>query len=69
MDKNELKIRALLESTSKLTANYENDLANLRVQNYVLETQVEQLQTENERLRGELVQASGTSTDVTGDEA
>lgn len=66
MDKNELKIRALLQSTGELTSKYENELANIRVELHVAAKQIEQFQQENERLRDELVQAKGDHPDTTG---
>lgn len=43
MDRKELKIQALLEKISNLTTNYENQVADLRVELTVLGKEVEEL--------------------------
>lgn len=43
MDRNELKIQALLEKLSNLTANYENQIADLRVDITLTSIELEEL--------------------------
>lgn len=56
MDRNELKIQALLEKISNLTTNYENQVADLRVELHI-RTQ------ENEELKDALEKAQGPIED------
>jgi len=51
MDRNELKVKALLERVSVLTSQYENQDADRRVEITVLTQQVQDLQREVENLR------------------
>jgi hypothetical protein len=48
MDRNELKIQALLEKISNLTANYENQVADYRVEITFLTQRVEELEKQQE---------------------
>lgn len=48
MDRNELKIQALLEKISSLTANYENQVADYRVEITLLSQRVEELEKQQE---------------------
>ena len=48
MDRNELKIQALLEKISSLTANYENQVADYRVEITLLTQRVEELENQQE---------------------
>lgn len=45
MDRNELKVQALLEKISNLTAQYENQVADFRVELTMLNQENEQLRT------------------------
>lgn len=47
MDRNELKNQALLERVSGLTAEYENKVADLRVELTMLSQELEALKSEN----------------------
>lgn len=47
MDKNELKVQALLEKISNMTAQYENQIADLRVALTISEMEREQLEAAN----------------------
>ena len=58
MDKNELKIQALLERVSSLTAQYENQVADLRVELTMVSQTRDQLQLELDSIRNENVEAS-----------
>lgn len=49
--KQELKIRALLEKISSLTTNYENQVADLRVELTLVTEQLEQLAQQMEEMR------------------
>lgn len=48
MDRNELKIQALLEKISSLTAQYENQAADYRVEITFLTQRVEELEKQQE---------------------
>jgi hypothetical protein len=56
MDKNELKVTALLERVSEITTQYENRVADLRVDITVLSQELGEAQAEVKRLSDELVQ-------------
>lgn len=44
MDRNELKVQALLEKVSSLTANYENQAADYRVEITLLTQKIQELE-------------------------
>lgn len=48
MDRNELKVQALLEKISSLTANYENQVADLRVEVTIVTHERDELLAEKE---------------------
>lgn len=52
-DRKELKIQALLEKVSSLTAQYENQVADLRVELTVSEVEKQQAQQELESLKAQ----------------
>lgn len=56
MDRNELKIQALLERISNLTANYENQVAELRVDLTLVTRDKEQLQEQFNSLQNDTEQ-------------
>lgn len=43
IDRNELKVQALLEKISNLTANYENQIADLRVELTIISEELREL--------------------------
>lgn len=51
MDRNELKVQALLEKVSRLTTSYENDNADLRVELTLVTSDRDRLQAELEQLK------------------
>ena len=51
MDRNELKVQALLEKISNLTAQYENQVADFRVELTMLNQENEQLRTRISELK------------------
>lgn len=53
MDRNELKVQALLEKISSLTTNYENQIADLRVEVTLASNELQAMGQELENLRGE----------------
>lgn len=57
MDKNELKVQALLEKISTLTTQYENQVADLRVELTLTSQERDSLKFEVEQLRTEHVEA------------
>lgn len=50
MDRNELKVQALLEKISSLTTGYENQIADLRVEITMLAENLQQTQNELSRV-------------------
>lgn len=62
MDRNELKVQALLEKISNLTTNYENQVADLRVE-------VTMLTQELQRTQSELAALAERGTDEVSEEA
>lgn len=74
LDRKDLKIQALLEKISNLTTTYEDQIANLRVDLTVTDSesreQIQHLQSEVDKLRTELASYEGAAEDgnVTEDE-
>lgn len=54
MDQNELKMQALLDSISRISAEYENKIADLRVQLTVIQNDNQAVTEERNNLRSEL---------------
>lgn len=52
MDRKDLKIQALLDKITELTRNYENNIADLRVEVTIIHQENAELQREIERMRG-----------------
>lgn len=65
MDRNELKIQALLEKVSSLTANYENQVADLRVELTLVSKELAEKKAELES-KGEDVQAENQNPEEQG---
>lgn len=57
MDKNELKVQALLERVSEITTTYENRVADLRVELTTVSQELQEVRVEVQRLNDELVKA------------
>lgn len=63
MDRNELKVQALLEKVSNLTTNYENQVADLRVDVTLLSQENNSLKQELEALRASLEESQDAVSD------
>lgn len=64
MDRNELKVQALLEKISSLTTNYENQVAELRVDVTLLSQEKQELANELSEVREQLEATRNYATEV-----
>lgn len=63
MDRKDLKIQALLEKISSLTTNYENQVAELRVDLTITSNELQEVKAELEALRAQTPESEADDID------